>query len=74
MAGTTMTIRLSEDDKGLITAYARIFGQSVSEFMRESALEKIEDAIDLKDWETAKQEFEENPVTHSAAEMADKYL
>ena len=74
MASTTMTIRLGIEEKELITSYAKTFEQSVSDFMRESALERIEDELDLKAWREAKQEYENDPVSYSAAEMAKKYL
>ena len=74
MATATMTIRLDAQDKELISAYAAAFGQSTSEFMRTAALERIEDELDLKAWEQAKAEFEVDPQTISAAEVARKYL
>lgn len=74
MPSTTMTIRLDEREKSLIAAYAKTFGASVSDFMRASALERIEDELDLKAWDQAKAEFDKNPTTYSAAEIAAKYL
>lgn len=74
MATATMTIRLDQEEKNLISDYAAAFGTSVSEFMRKTALERIEDELDLKAWEEAKAEFDADPVTISAAEIAKKYL
>lgn len=74
MASTTMTIRLNADDKDLISAYAKAFGQSVSDFMRESALERIEDELDMKAWDAAKREYDRNPISYSSSEVAEKYL
>ena len=74
MPSTTITIRLDEADKSLITDYAGAFGKTVSDFMREAALDHIEDELDLKAWEEAKREFDEDPVTFSAKEIAAKYL
>lgn len=74
MTTTTMTIRLDGSEKTLISDYAAAFGTSVSEFMRKAALERIEDELDLKVWEEAKAEFEADPITYSAAEIAEKYL
>ena len=74
MASSTMTIRLDSKEKALISDYAAAFGTSVSEFMRKAALERIEDELDLKAWEEAKAEFEADPETISAAEIAKKYL
>ena len=74
MASATMTIRLDEDEKRLITDYAKTFGMSVSELMRKSALEMIEDELDLEDWKSAKSEFDNDSETIPAAEIARKYL
>lgn len=74
MASATMTIRLDEDEKRLITDYAKTFGMSVSELMRKSTLEMIEDELDLEDWKSAKSEFDNDPETIPAAEIARKYL
>ena len=74
MATTTMTIRLDGAEKSLISDYAAAFGISVSEFMRKACLERIEDELDLKAWEEAKAEFEDDSTTFSVAEVAKKYL
>lgn len=74
MASATMTIRLESEEKNLIADYAAAFGTSVSEFMRRAALERIEDELDLKAWYEAKAEFDADPVTYSAEEIAKKYL
>ena len=74
MSSTAMTIRMNDSEKTLITDYAKTFGMSASEFMRRCALERIEDELDLKTWKEAKAEFEADPVTISANEIAKKYL
>lgn len=74
MASETMTIRLDEEEKALISDYAKTFDISVSEFMRRCALERIEDELDLQAWEKAKAEFDADPVTVSASDIAKKYL
>ena len=74
MTSTTMTIRMNDNEKNLITDYAKTFGTSASEFMRRCALERIEDELDLKAWKEAKAEFEADPITISADEIAKKYL
>jgi uncharacterized protein (DUF1778 family) len=74
MASATMTIRMDEDEKELITGYAKTFGMSTSEFMRRSALERIEDELDLEDWKRAKAEFDRDSETIPASEIARKYL
>lgn len=74
MATATMTIRLDSSDKSLIGDYAKTFGMSVSEFMRMAALERIEEELDLKAWYEAKAEYDDNPTSYSAEEIARKYL
>jgi len=74
MPPTTMTVRLDSREKDLISDYAKAFGMSVSEFVRTAVLERIEDELDLKAWDQAKAEFDADPVTLSAAEIAAKYL
>ncbi|MDR2108823.1 MAG: DUF1778 domain-containing protein [Coriobacteriales bacterium] len=74
MPSSSITIRLSADDKGLISSYAKAFGQSVSDFIREAALSRIEDELDLRVWDQAKAEYDANPLSYPAEEMAKKYL
>ena len=74
MASATMTIRLDSTEKSLISDYAKAFGTTASDFMRRCTLEHIEDALDLKAWQEAKAEFDADPVTIPASEIARKYL
>ena len=71
---TTFTMRIDDGQKALISEYAAIYGKTMSEFMLDAALDIIEDATDLRDWKAAKAEYEKNPVTYTAAEIAEKYL
>jgi uncharacterized protein (DUF1778 family) len=48
-ATATLTIRLPEEEKRLISDYASAFGTSVSELARKSVMEKIENEIDTRD-------------------------
>lgn len=43
-----ISLRLKQEDENLIKRYAEFCGVSISEFMRRSAIEKIEDEYDLK--------------------------
>jgi hypothetical protein len=70
---TTFTMRLDEDKKNLISAYAAIHGKSMAEFMLDSALDVIEDATDLRDWKAAKKEFDENPLAYSNDEIMREF-
>lgn len=74
MASATMTVRLDACEKSLIADYAKTLGTTASDFMRKSALERIEDEIDLRAWNEAKAEFDADPETIPASKMAEKYL
>ncbi|MCI9129428.1 MAG: CopG family transcriptional regulator [Eggerthellaceae bacterium] len=74
MASSTMTIRLEASEKELISDYAAAFGMTLSEFVRQSILEKIEDELDLRDWYAAKAEFDADPEIISSEEIARKHL
>ena len=44
-------------------------GISVSELLRKSVLERIEDEFDLKAYEKAMEEYRANPVTYSLEDV-----
>lgn len=44
---TTVSLRLNEEDNKLIRAYAEIRGITVSEFLREAALDEIKRELDI---------------------------
>lgn len=45
---TTISLRLSDADNSLIKKYAELNGMSVSDLVRQSVLDRIEDEYDLK--------------------------
>lgn len=65
----TVSLRLNDNDSKLIKSYADMHGMTVSELMRESVLERIEDEYDLKAYEEAMAEYKANPVTYSFDEV-----
>ena len=71
MKEVTVTVRMSAEDKALISDYARLFGVSVSQFLRDCALERIEDEIDAKAYIEAKAEFDADPVTYTMDEVKE---
>ena len=56
-----LALRTKPEEENVIRAYAELHGMTVSEFLRKSALEKIEDEFDLKLSHEAMEEFKENP-------------
>lgn len=65
-----ISLRLNEEDTNLIKAYAALNGISVSELVRRSVIERIEDDYDLKAYDEAMEEYKNNPVTFSHEEVA----
>lgn len=49
MSTATFTVRLPEEEKRLISDYARFLGISVSELARQSIMERIEDEVDTRE-------------------------
>lgn len=70
MGTASITLRLDAREKAIIQDYASTFGQSLSEFMRTAALQRIEDETDLQ----ARTELDADPQVRTADEMARKYL
>jgi hypothetical protein len=48
-----MTIRIADQDKAMIKAYAKIHGMSAAEVLRRAAIERIEDEFDLAELDQA---------------------
>lgn len=53
MAMNTTAIRFAPEERDWIQSYADFVGKSFSEVVRESVLERIEDAADLQAYEEA---------------------
>ena len=65
----TISLRLNEADSMLFKKYAELHGISVSELLRRSVLEHIEEEYDLQAYEEAIAEYHENPITYSLDEV-----
>lgn len=65
----TISLRLSKADSILIKKFAEMNRITVSELIRSSVMERIEDEYDLKVYKKAMQEFKKNPVTYSLEEV-----
>lgn len=68
----TISLRLNTADSELVKAYAEMNGISVSELLRRSVMERIEDEFDLKAYEQAMAEYRKNPVTYSLEEVIEE--
>ena len=65
----TISLRLNDADSMLFKKYAEMNGISVSELVRRSVLEHIEEEYDLQAYEEAIAEYHENPITYSLDEV-----
>lgn len=65
----TISFRLSDEDTILIKKYAAINGVTVSEFIRQTVMERIENEYDTELCNKAVEEYKSNPVTYSLDEV-----
>lgn len=65
----TISLRLNKADSILFKKYAELNGITVSELVRRSVIERIEDEYDLKAYKEALSEFEADPVVYSLDEV-----
>lgn len=65
----TVSLRLNDNDSSVIKAYAMMNGITVSELLRKCALEKIEDEFDLKAYDEAIKEYQNDPETYSLKDV-----
>ncbi len=63
-----ISLRLSGDDAALVKKYAEVNKISVSDLIRRSVLERIENEYDIEAFNNALAEHEADPVTYSIDE------
>jgi len=64
-----VSIRMTEEEKQLGVAYAKLNGASLSEAMKRAYFEKIEEEYDIALADAALREYEKNPKTYSHDEV-----
>ena len=64
-----LTLRINDDDNKLVRDYAQANNITISDLIRDSVLEKIEDEIDVKLYNQAMKDHLENPQDISFDEM-----
>lgn len=65
----TISLRLSDKDAKLFKEYAKMNGITLSELIRRTVLEHIEDEYDLEAYHKAIEEFNEDPETYTLDEV-----
>ncbi len=68
----TIYVRLSDKDIELIKTYADMNNISLSDLIRNTILEKIEDEYDLECYKKAIAEYEKNPKTYTLDEIKEE--
>lgn len=63
MAMHAAAIRFNDEEKDWIQSYANALGMSFSEFVRRAALERVEDAADIKAYNEALKEDDGNRLS-----------
>ena len=67
------SIRMTDRDKAILEEYARAVNKSISEALRESFFEKLEDELDIKTADEAYSIFLGNPKTRTLDEVMNDY-
>ena len=64
-----VSIRMTKEEKQLADSYAKLYGLSLSEAIKRTFFEKIENEYDAAIAETALREYEKNPKTYTLDEL-----
>ena len=64
-----VSIRMTDEEKQLADAYAKLNGVSLSEAIKRAYFEKIEDEYDIALADAALREYEKNPKTYTLKEL-----
>lgn len=67
----TVSLRLNDKENSLIRNFAEIKGMTVSEFLRESALNEIRHELDVYTFEEAYQKHIKKPKTLTGPELRE---
>ena len=66
---SALSIRLNDEEKKLINAYAKFNNKTITQVVKEAILEKIENEFDLNELNKAIEEYEKNPISYSSDEV-----
>ena len=64
-----ISIRVTEEEQKLFRAYADLHGVTVSQLLKETLLERIEDELDIIAADKAYAEYKKNPKTYTLDEI-----
>ena len=63
------SVRFSEQEQNLLEQFARIHGMTISELIRKSVMEAIEDELDVEICRRALEDFKKDPKTYTLEEV-----
>ena len=63
-----ISVKLNDQDEILIKKYAKLNNISLSDFIRNAVIEKIENEIDLRAYKKSIEEYKKNPKTYTLEE------
>ena len=66
-----VSIRMTDEERKLAEAYAKLNGTTLSDSIKKAYFEKIEDEFDVALAKEALKEYEKNPKTYSLEEMKE---
>ncbi len=65
----TISLRLNDNDTMIIKKYAELNKLTVSELIRQTVMERIEDEYDLEAFNEAMKEYKETGISYSLEEV-----
>ena len=65
MDNMTLSLRVTDHEYSVIKTYAELRGETVSEMIRKTVMERIEDEYDILAYLKAKENFDNDPVTYT---------
>lgn len=65
----TITVRVSDDEKKFLDQMAKFSGKTLSDLLKSTTLESLEDAYDARVGDQAYEEYLQDPVTISHDEL-----
>ena len=65
----SISVRLNKKEEKLLKDYVKLNNISISDFIRNAIMEKIEDEYDIQCYEEAMEEYKKNPKTYTLEEV-----
>ena len=66
---TTISVRLNDQDSEFIKKYAEFKNISISDLVRQTVIDRIEEEIDIHAYNKALEEYKKSPVTYTLDEV-----